>query len=223
MGGDILTDKDQSSVISPELDAYTLAVVKNLKEYKSKVIVCFPGVDGELSSEYLTEYCKIAINTILINDNLWLKSLKSIYELIESHRPGNTIPNMIKVLNKEDNLELHKHWIINGEKVFFNKKLSINWDLQLYLWIFNLDDVIAKNVFTLPFNSINYDLLMLKDYIVNIYDKQENDGVQSSDLFLQYLRSDDTGKYTNKQLNYMDNERILFVDHMPGCLNSKNL
>jgi len=212
-GGDILTDENQSSIISPELDAFTLAVVKNLSNYKSKIVVCFPGVDGELYSEYLTNYCMNAVDTILINNDIWLKSLNSIYEQIKNYRPGNTIPNMIKVLNKETNLELSKHWIIDNKKIIFMKKLEINWDLQTHLYIFDLDYVISKNVFTIPFNDINYDLLMLKDYIIGIYNKQNIDDnmMQSSDLFLQYLRSDDTGKYTNK-------EKILLVDHKPGCL-----
>lgn len=221
-GGDILTDKNQSSIISPELDAFTLAVVQNLSNYESKVIVCFPGVDGELSSDYLTNYCSNAIDTIKINNDLWLISLCSIYEQIKNYRSGNTIPNMIKILDKDDNLNLHKHWIVNDQKILFDKKLYINWELQSHIWIFNLNDVILKNVFVSVFNSINYDLLVLKDYIIDIYNNQikDNNSMQSSDLFLQYLRSDNTGKYTNKQLNYSDNEKILFVDYIPGCLNT---
>lgn len=189
-GGDILTDKNQSSIISPELDAFTLAVVQNLSNYESKVVVCFPGVDGELSSDYLTDYCSNAIDSIMINNDLWLISLCSIYEQIKNYRPGNTIPNMIKILDKDDNLNLHKHWIVNDQKfseitsnlsgshqeshetltkISFDKKLSINWELQSHLWIFNLNDVISKNIFVTVFNSINYDLLMLKDYIIDIY------------------------------------------------------
>jgi hypothetical protein len=223
-GGDILTDENQPSIISPELDAFTLAVVQNLKEYESKVIVCFPGVDGELSSEYLTNYCTNSIDSIMINNDLWLTSLYSIYEYIKKYRPGNTIPNMIKVLNKTDDLNLHKHWIINNKKIRFDKKLVINWELQSHLWIFNLNDVISKNTFTKVFNFIDYDLLILKDYIINIYNNQtkNNETVQSCDLFLQYLRSDSTGKYTNKELNYDDNEKILFVDYMPSCLNNND-
>lgn len=222
-GGDILTDGNQSSIISPELDAFTLAVVKNLSEYKSKVIVCFPGVDGELSSEYLTDCCNNTIDKIKINNDAWLLSLCSIYEKIKNYRPGNTIPNMIKVLDNDDNLQLHKYWIVNDNKITFNKKLTINWELQSYLWIFNLNDVVSKNVFTIPFNSIDYDLLMLKDYIIKIYNNQIKDNacMQSSDLFLQYLRSDNTGKYTNKQLNYSNDEKILYIDHMPTCLTNK--
>lgn len=220
-GGDILTDENQSSIVSPELDAFTLAVVQNLSDYESKVIVCFPGVDGELPSEYLTNYCSTAIDNIMINNDLWLTSLCSIYEEIKGYRPGNTIPNMIKILNKEDDLWLHKHWIVNDRQVVFDKKLSVNWELQSYLWIFNLNDVISKNIFTKVFNSIDYDLLILKDYIINIYNNQikNNNSMQSSDLFLQYLRSDNTGKFTNKQLNYDENEKVLFVDHMPCCIN----
>jgi hypothetical protein len=220
-GGDILTDENQSSIISPELDAFTLAVVQNLSDYESKVIVCFPGVDGELSSEYLTNYCSTSIDNIMINNDLWLTSLCSIYREIKKYRAGNTIPNMIRILNKEDDLWLHKHWVVNDRQVVFDKKLSVNWELQSYLWIFNLNDVISKNIFTKVFNSIDYDLLMLKDYIINIYNNQikNNNSMQSSDLFLQYLRSDNTGKYTNKQLNYDENEKVLFVDHMPCCIN----
>lgn len=78
-GGDILTDKDQSSIISPELDAYTLAVVKNLSEYSSKLIVCFPGVDGELHEDYLLEYCKNnSISSIEVNTSVWLEALTLI-------------------------------------------------------------------------------------------------------------------------------------------------
>jgi hypothetical protein len=222
-GGDILTNENQSSIISPELDAFTLAVVQNLNNYESKVIVCFPGVDGELSSEYLTNYCSNSIDSIMIDNDIWLTSLCSIYEQIKKYRTGNTIPNMIKILNKEDDLWLHKHWVVNDKKLLFDKKLSVNWDLQSHLWIFDLNDVISKNIFTKVFNLIDYDLLMLKDYIINIYNNQikNNDSMQSSDLFLQYLRTDNTGKYTNKQLNYDDDEKVLFIDHMPNCINHK--
>jgi len=223
LGGDILTDGNQSSIISPELDAFTLAVVKNLSEYQSKVIVCFPGVDGELYPEYLTNCCNNAIDKIKINNNAWLLSLCSIYEQIKNYRSGNTIPNMIKILDNDDTLELHKYWIVNDKKISFDKKITVNWELQSYLWVFDLDDVISKNIFTIPFNSIDYDLLMLKDYIINVYNNQikDNDCIQSSDLFLQYLRTDNTGKYTNKQLNYDNDEKILFIDHMSACLTKK--
>lgn len=219
-GGDILTDKDQSSIISPELDAFTLAVVDNLKFIDTKIIVCFPGVDGELSSEYLTNYCNNSIDHIEINNDLLLKSLSSIYKYVKIYRPGNTIPNMIKILNNQDDLNLYKHWIINDKKITFNKKLTINWDLQKYFWVFDLNFVISKNIFVQVFNSIDYDLLMLKDYIINIYDnqKQDKNSIQSSDLFLQYIRSDNDGKYTNKQLNYNNDEKIIFIDHISTCL-----
>lgn len=216
-GGDILTDEHQS-IISPELDAYTLAVVDKLG-YNTKVIVCFPGVDGELSAEYLTSCCNNAIN-IPLNKDLWLSALLAIYETVKKYRPGNTIPNMIKVLNEQDELELNKHWIINQEKVMYHKKININWSLQSHLWVFDLKTLMTTNIYTTVFNQPDYDLLMLKNYIVDIYSRQiTNNYLKSSDLFLQYLRLDDTGKYTNKQLNHSDKEHILYIHELPSCVN----
>ena len=222
-GGDILTDGNQSSIISPELDAYVLSVVSNLKDYKSELVVCFPGVDGELPLDYLTNFClNNSISSLHINNKLWLDSLNNIYNIIKPYRSGNTIPNMIKVLKKDDTLQLEKHLVVNEKKISITKKISVNWELQTRMWIFDIFYVFSKNIFVIPFNSPNYDLLMLKDYIVNIYNRQKptkNNIMQSSDLFLQFLRLDNDGNWTNKHLNY-DNrtEKILFIDHKPGCL-----
>ncbi len=85
-GGDILTDG--SHVISPELDAFSLAVVRLLPQYHPRVLVMFPGVDGELSKDFLREQCRRATPT---SNTITLASLERVYELVKNSRPGNTI------------------------------------------------------------------------------------------------------------------------------------
>lgn len=92
-GGDILTDGNQPTIISPGLDAYTLAMVSCLNTYKSELYVCFPGVDGELDSGYLTQYCETySISSEPIDESAWIYELTKVYECIKDTRPGNTIP-----------------------------------------------------------------------------------------------------------------------------------
>lgn len=106
-GGDILTNGLQSSIISPELDAYTLSVVReicNHTKYIGNISVCFPGIDGELNADYLSDIC--------LNDNIAIyefdkqimhDKLSKIYLKLKDIRPGNTIPNMINVLESKTN------------------------------------------------------------------------------------------------------------------------
>jgi hypothetical protein len=248
-GGDILTDGNQSSIISPGLDAYTLAVVTNLNNYESKLSICFPGVDGELNVDYLTNKLnssgyKIPINVdnrldgqlnvdyrtnklnssgykIPINIDNWLEQLN----IISSHvtRTGNTIPNMISVLqtlklediNNVDELipiKISKHWVYNNNKFFKQFNPSVSKKLQQYIHVM---DIPNDNPFVPIFNDPNYDLLNLVKHINKIYRSQElsTDSFQSCDLYLQYLRKDGSGKWTNKEIFlYQD---TMIVDIFP--------
>jgi hypothetical protein len=214
-GGDILTDGAQSSIISPELDAYTLAVVKNLATYKSNVSVCFPGVDGELSADYLSEKCNNnSIAKYKIDKIKWYDVLICIHERLENHRPGNTIPNMISVLNNT-RCKLSKSWNVGGNKFTFIRDFEVNMEFQKYIYVFNLID---NNPFVDVFNCDNYDLVKVIKHIVEIYSKQNItvDTVQSSDFFLQFLRKDADGAWTNKY--FCNNEQVMLIDIIPTVI-----
>ena len=224
-GGDILTNGAQPSIISPDLDAYTLALVSNMP-YKSILSVCFPGVDGELSHDYLTECCLKSIYEESIDKELWSLYLNKIYNYIKDTRPGNTIPNMLKLVdtvNQTSKIMVNKSWIINSEKVILTKEMEINPFLQSKIYFF---DIPTNNPFISVFNDINYDLLMLMNHIMSIYNEQERlqdmtDAVQSSDLHLQYLRKDMDGKWTNKHISLNNNQEVMLVDVIPKPLNLK--
>ncbi|QKF94804.1 DUF1152 protein [Fadolivirus algeromassiliense] len=225
-GGDILTNGLQSSIISPELDAYTLAVVQNLSEYTNKISVCFPGVDGELPKKYLSDCCENSLKQS-INLNQWYDILNKIYDKLKDARQGNTIPNMIRVLDRLQNnnynieCELHKKWVI-GKKVYSHQTfIDIDIKLQENVHVF---DMISYNPFVTVFNSTEYDLVKVIDHINKIYEMQEitDDTFQSSDFHLQYLRKDLDGKWTNRDIlynntdNVNDNKQsVMFVNTIP--------
>ena len=261
-GGDILTNGLQSSIISPGLDAYTLAVVGNLskeqvkqvitssagstsstsntgngnstvtvKGYLSKVSVCFPGVDGELPMHYLTSYCqKYSIKKDMIDASKWQSTLTSIHEVLKKGRSGNTIPNMISVL-KNINLEqwqktkvsVSKHWTIGKNTTKIEIVADINYDLQPFIWMFNIEPLLTSNPFVKVFNIPNYELTDVIQNILQIYKGQVKSAysVQSSDLHLQYLRNDLYGKWSNKQLLYPSNSKekpiqeVMIIDVLP--------
>ncbi|ARF11921.1 protein of unknown function DUF1152 [Klosneuvirus KNV1] len=222
-GGDILTNGNQSTLISPELDAFTLAVVQNLKEYQRKISICFPGVDGELQKDYLGKVCQNSSKE-LININEWHESLNKVYDKIKDSRKGNTIPNMLEIL-KKINDPVHKldcnvslHWSINGKVIQFQQDLDIDMELQRYVHHF---DDITYNPFVTVFNSPDYDLLKVVQHTDKIYQNQltSEDSVQTADAFLQYLRKDLDSKWTNKHILYDESNNktqdVMLVDILP--------
>ena len=237
-GGDILTNGLQSSIISPELDAYTLAVVKNLINYSSKISICFPGVDGELSKDYLSACCDDNNSNInskhLIDEVKWHNILTKIYDKLKNKRSGNTIPNMLNVLdaislNTDCKCNLFKKWIIGKQCFRITKEVDIDLNLQKYVYIF---DTIDNNPFTNIFNDIDYDLIKVIKHINNIYDFQaiDNNTFQSSDFYLQFLRKDLNDKWSNKHLIYDDNingkwiQQVMIVDIIPhAIINEKDI
>lgn len=80
----------------------------------------FPGVDGGLPYDYLTACCSKAIFTKPIDRALWNNYLSRLYDLIKDRRPGNTIPNMLKILDDslESNITINKYWHVNGSRPF---------------------------------------------------------------------------------------------------------
>ena len=234
-GGDILTNGEQSSIISPELDAFSLAIVRNLSEFKSRIVVCFPGVDGELDKSYLKNICESkSILSESIDIELWIKQLQILYFLISTKRPGNTIPNMLNVLDSlaKDNsnnykckckCKISKSWTIGKNKYTIVIKADIDMNLQNKLYYF---DINIDNPFVNVFNSNNYDLVLVLDNLLDIYSKQtvNEKTVQSSDMYLQYLRKDNNGLYTNRHLifnsdppevNCISDQSIIFVNILP--------
>jgi hypothetical protein len=216
-GGDILTDGQQSSIISPDLDAYTLSIVNKLYEYESKLTICFPGVDGELSSEYLNFRCQNSTK-IPINKELWLHNLNLIYNQLKESRPGNTIPNMINILSNNNIVNLSKHWIVGSTKVDINKPININYHLQQNIHIMDLPNY---NPFINIFNMDNhpYQLTDVVKNITDIYSIQiiDDNSIQSCDLFLQYLRKDSNGYWTNKEIISLiaKDQEVMIVDIYP--------
>lgn len=225
-GGDILTDGNQSTIISPELDAYTLAVVQNLKEYQRKVSICFPGVDGELPKDYLVKVCQNSSKEP-INVSLWNESLNKVYDMIKDSRKGNTIPNMLNILKKFNNpdekldCKVAMHWSIGGKLFPFQKDIDINMDLQRHVHHF---DDITFNPFVSVFNSPDYDLLKVVQHTDKIYRQQQVSGesVQTADAFLQYLRKDLDGKWTNRDVLYDESNNqkqdVMLVDILPAVV-----
>jgi len=231
-GGDILTNGLQSSIISPELDAFTLAVVQNLcndYNYSSKICICFPGVDGELSNEYLKKWLNKSTK-FSIDKNNWLNTLNKIHDKIRDKRIGNTIPNMIKILktindsNNTDNTcdcDLNKKWKIGKEHYVHNKKLTLDLSLQNYVYMF---DKIMHNPFVNIFNNIKYDFIEIIKSILDIYSMQNIDAnvFQSSDFHLQFLCQDYDGLWTNKHLYYNNNneitQKIMIVNIIPTIM-----
>lgn len=200
-GGDILTDGSQC--ISPELDAFSLALVRSMN-YNSKVYILFPGVDGELSKEYLSDKCKKAIP-----NNITVESLTKVYDIVKQYRPGNTIPNMIKVLTRNNDITLNKHWIYNGKKISWKKQINLPWDLQDTIWEFDINSI--NNPFVDIFMRIDYNIKILLDEVIRIYSQNKGD-IQLSDLYLQYLRCE--GKYYN--IKYpKDSTNCILIDYFP--------
>ena len=239
-GGDILTNGEQSSIISPELDAFSLAIVRNLSEYKSHIAVCFLGVDGELNKSYLRNMCNFkSSHNEIIDHKLWLSQLNTIYQTLKKFRSGNTIPNMINVLNVLGNndtidCKILKSFTVGKNKYKYNKNIDIDISLQSNIYFF---DINIDNPFVDIFNTKDYNLLSLLNNLLQIYKKQivDDDIVQQSDLYLQYLRKDSNNLYTNKELTFNDdiifgkeinlstgkNEGILFVDIIPFGINNE--
>jgi len=257
-GGDILTNGLQSSVISPDLDAYTLAVAGNLtkvsdtrlaptstqtpiptlipvKPYLAKVSVCFPGIDGELPSHYLTGYCqKNSIRREVIDSTKWTTSLKQIEKYLTatgSQRMGNTIPNMISALQsfnvetaQRQKLTISKQWVVGQQKAVMTKVADINWELLQHVHMFNLSGLLVDNPFVSVYNLANYELTDVVNTVLAIYKPQTKHEftVQSSDLHLQYIRNDLYGKWSNKQLIYVKDtkpiQEVMLVDVFPPVI-----
>ena len=217
-GGDILSNGKQSTIISPELDAFTLAVVRNMTQYKSYLSVCFPGVDGELDNEYLREMCEqIAYDGEDVNVDLWKQELEGIYNKIKHYRAGNTIPNMLKVIDGEKLVNINKYVVIGKQRYNINSQINIDINLQSRIYYF---DIKFSNPYVNIFNSDSYDLMELLKHINSIYSNQciNDNSNQMSDLFLQYLRPDVNGLYTNKHLiiNDSDNiQKVIYVNILP--------
>lgn len=222
-GGDILTDG--TPIISPELDAYTLAVVQNLsKTYLSKISICFPGVDGELSNEYLSQYINNHDNEKYNIDNTkWYDTLTKIYDKLKNGRPGNTIPNMIKVLENINNdivkCSLKKKWVVGREIFSYTQYINIDTKLQKFIYIF---DTIDWNPFVSVFNDSDYDLLKVLNHINTIYCNPHTDVniIKSSDFYLQYLRKDCNNMWTNKHL-YDKDVNVMVIDCIPSCISNE--
>lgn len=245
-GGDILTDGKQSSIISPELDAFSLAVTHNLLEYQSRVVVCFPGVDGELTKSYLEYVCNNrSVGNQSIDSQAWINNLQSLYALLESKRPGNTIPNMLKVLNSLSDKTLpscriSKGFTVGRDKYNFTKPLDISMSLQDKIHYFDIGTICKNNPYVDIFNADNYDLKLLINNILDVYSKQTIDEStnQLFDMQLQFLRQDiDADSYTNRHIvvndidnidntnndnnNNKDKQKVIFVNLIPYPLSTE--
>ena len=125
---------------------------------------------------------------------------------------------MIKILThlkcggKKPDIYIDKYWVINHEKVNMNRKLHMDYGLSMYIHEMELP---TYNPFVSIFNSVNYSLTEVVKGIVDIYNRQKPDenSVQSCDLYLQYLRKDSAGCWTNLELN--DSAEIMIVDIYP--------
>lgn len=217
-GGDILTDGKQSSIISPELDAFTLAIVRHMTGFNRRIVVCFPGVDGELDKMYLKHMCEnVCKKSISIDKKIWYENLTKIYAKISLCRPGNTIPNMLKILTNNDDVKIDKSFTIDKTKFNLSKKIDIDFDLQDKIYIF---DINIDNPYTEIYNKHDYDLKSLFESVLDIYNLQNIDKNtrQLTDLHLQYLRKDMNSKFTNKELilnNNDDLQDVMFINILP--------
>lgn len=215
-GGDILSDGTEGSIISPELDAYSLALVESMMRlgYNASVYVCFPGVGGELSTKRLRHYLhRESVTREGIDKKAWHKSLSQILSHIKHERPGNTLPAMIGCLEGKYEFTLHKKWHVNDKTYLWTKEVELDKDMQV---VYRVPLPIAN-----PYKEAilemgdNYCLDGLLNAVVDIYSKQEctENRAQSSDLFLQYLR--DGG---NKYLSLEDSMSCHRVDVRPHVI-----
>jgi hypothetical protein len=217
-GGDILTNGKQSSIISPELDAFSLALCHNMVKlgYQSKLTVCFPGVDGELPADYLTDIINAhSIETIPVDTDKWMTSLNSIYPYVKAERSGNTIPNMLEILGNPslNAVNLQKTWRVGSLSLKSKFKFPINPNLQSRLYVFDLP---IWNPFVNIFQTENFNLKYVIDSVLKIYGSQEDNLMQSSDLHLQYISKDSIGDWTNRELDIPSD--VMLIDIFPKCI-----
>lgn len=182
--------------------------------YQSNVAVCFPGVDGELDADYLSRICNTCSTKHDVDVVNWHDALVAIHDKLKSFRPGNTIPNMIAVIGGK-RCHLLKSWNVSGKKFTFMRDFDVNMNLQRHIYVFDS----INNPFTDIFNVADYDLVKVIKHIMNIYSTQvvDTDTFQSSDFFLQYLRKDVSGAWTNK---YFGGE-VMLVDIVPTIMIDK--
>ncbi len=206
-GGDILTD-GISTTFSPGLDSFSLQVANYMNHnYKKEVFLCFPGVDGELPPSYMRDIVtNLSTRTIPIDKKLWKSSLVSIFDIIGKRRPGNTIPNMLKIIDNKEVTSFKKRLIVRKTSIIKEYDLDIDYDLCENIHVFSLIDVIKLN----PFSRIKYtDLLHMFTKIHSIYKSHDNskydfDKYEShicTDFNLQYIVMDSQNKYTSINLN----------------------
>lgn len=213
-GGDILTDGNQNTIISPGLDAFSLALTRELKEYSSRLVVYFPGVDGELPSSYLRECCENSKDTLTIDKVLWKKKLTHIFSVIGHRRPGNTIPNILKVLEGDNKLQLGKKWMVDGVVRTSVRPFEVDLSLQDKGYVFELSQV--NNPYSSVFSQPEYCLWDGLCHILEIYNRQvegENTG-RSSDFFMQHIVEDSKGLWSNRE-KYSGQAKIL-IDIPPN-------
>lgn len=210
-GGDILTDGNQNTIISPGLDAFSLALTRELKEYASRLIVYFPGVDGELPSSYLKECCENSKDTLTIDKVQWKNKLTNIFSYISHRRPGNTIPNILKVLEGDNKLQLTKKWIVDGVVRTSVRPFEVDLSLQDKGYVFGLDQV--TNPYSSVFSEPDYCIWDGLCHVLEIYNRQveENTG-RSCDFFLQHIVQDSKGLWSNRE-KYSGQAKILIDIH----------
>jgi len=226
-GGDILSDGTEDTIISPELDAYTLCLVKNLNHlhrYTAETCIGFPGVDGELPKDVLFQRCnQLSIRKESVNAQGWLESIDKILSVIENERPGNTLPSIKKVLtNNPSTVEISKKWRVGKEILSKKMEVALDSKLQPFLWYFRLEDIMYNPYIAIFPEATVYNLKSMLVSLLEIYSRQDKtkDRFQSSDLFLGYLRKDRDGYWTNKELQLSSTIRdeIIYVDVFPGCI-----
>jgi hypothetical protein len=210
-GGDILTNGKQKSIISPELDAYTLCLVDALLGYKKELLVCFPGCDGELPADYLSKCCSTAFKQ-LIDLNLWHKHLSIIHEKLSKYRTGNTVPNMLKIVSyllnrtSDHDIVVKKGYTVGCKKYEYQIEVNLDWSLQSYVYCFSLP--YKANIYQNIFDNKEYNLLNVFKELLAVYDGSRE---ENSDFYLQYLYQDDNMEWSNKFV-HPNKTTIMLID-----------
>lgn len=210
-GADVITT-GESTTFSPCLDATMLQMLSKLA-YDKIAMICYPGVDGELSPDNLKHILEKlqSIAASQVNPmSEYVETLRKIYESLKNLRPGNTIPLILKVLENSKSLHtitesITKKHKVNKKNFVYKYPIQLDLSLASRMYLVSVENICKLN----PFARIEYrDLLEYFIKIMKVYDGANSNNTLShpylcqkgTDFLLQFLRLDSDGQWTSKDL-----------------------